>query len=518
MTKLFKNRRDFNSFKEHVGEAPPVIKAGIWCAYALKRLFGSRLDSVPILRMVDGSISALVAMHLDGGDLEKDAWVGPGTCRLHPHISEFQSVVVGSGPGGSVVARNESLNGRKVLLIEKGTVLNPAIPHHSPEQMKRFFESGGQELILAIPPIPFAQGSVLGGGSEINSGLYHRLPEFLRKQWIQFAESTESQWVSSERKVEEILKVSRQSVDSLGVYALSPIAALAKNLGWDFDLIPRWRTYGNQDFVHHGMSTTYLAEANDSGTVTLLGHEVVRIKSARERVEISIKGSSCSHIVTAETLCLAAGTVGTPQILWRSRLAKRRDFTFRFHAMIREVAQFDRDVNDLHDIDPYQAWSHEEGVKIGAAVSTPKLLEATLASKAIDEVGDYKKIGVYYASIASEGASGFLSLGRRLYPYFVPSKAMVQKIKATKTLLGEALESVGATILGRDATSISTVHIFGSIALGSNRLIDANGFLVASHGRIFIRDASLLPTHPTVNPQGPLLHLIDVLEEIRLNG
>ena len=66
--------------------------------------------------------------------------------------------------------------------------------------------------------------------------------------------------------------------------------------------------------------------------------------------------------------------------------------------------------------------------------------------------------------------------------------------------------NVGATnVLGKITTpSISTVHIFGSLPLGSNKLLDNNGFLNNSMHRIRVCDASLLPSAPKVNPQGPI--------------
>ena len=93
-------------------------------------------------------------------------------------------VVIGSGPGGAVTAATLASAGRDVLLIEEG----PDLPQSSCtpfsfEEMKQKYRSGGITASFGKPSVAYAEGSCVGGGSEVNSGLYHRAPASVIEQW-----------------------------------------------------------------------------------------------------------------------------------------------------------------------------------------------------------------------------------------------------------------------------------------------------------------------------------------------
>jgi hypothetical protein len=515
--KIFSNQVDKDSFFSHVKSAHPLTRFGIYTALALKYTFGAKLGRVPVLKIVDGSISALVKMH--EGSVNTASLAGSKDCDFQGYSDFLDLIVVGSGPGAGIVALKNQQIGKSVLVIEKGTELDHSVPHHSPEQMKYFFESGGQELIFSVPPIPFAQGSVLGGGSEINSGLYHRLPSKILENWLQKTGISSELWHKAELEVERDLYVASQSFESLGIYSDSPIARMQENLNWEGGLIPRWRTYRGHSFTHHGMVSTYIERAKEHGAVISSNHFVDRIRLIDGGVEVVVKCATGIHKVRARQVCLAGGTIGSPTLLWRSRLARPSDFRFSFHAMVREIARFGRDVSDLNDIDPFQAWSASNEYKIGAAVSTPRLLAATLASKGLPlpKLEAMSKLGVYYISLKSRGKNGLFAFGSRLVPYFWPDKIMKESLLDAQRILRGAIESTGGEALGNSGPSVSTVHIFGSLPIGETTVVDNQGMVKGTGGRVFVRDGSLLPSHPSVNPQGPLMHLIYSLEEERLN-
>ena len=86
-------------------------------------------------------------------------------------------LVVGSGPGGAVVAATLAEAGREVLMLESGAAetLDPH-PPFSAAEMTAKYRAGGMTAIVSRPPVNYVEGECLGGGSEINSGLHHRLP------------------------------------------------------------------------------------------------------------------------------------------------------------------------------------------------------------------------------------------------------------------------------------------------------------------------------------------------------
>lgn len=514
---VFNSRGSYERFNEHLGEASTFVRIGAITALTLRRIFGAGLTKIPVLSKLNGPIMALAAMH----NFELPSSTGRGA-TVQQLACEFDArarwdlVVAGSGPGGAITASKASESGESVLVVEMGTWIDSEVPHHTPEQMRRFFRFGGQEVAISLSPLPFAQGMTVGGGSEINSGLYHRLPESVLPDWLsRLGDIGPIDYEDAAAAVENRLFVQKQERSSLGVYENSPIVEIGSHLGWTGGVVPRWRTYEGTRFRHHGMSETYLQDAMSHGAKLLVEHKVTSYSLVGDRVRVELTGKSCKHHIDAATLCLSAGTIGTPEILWRSGTAKAKDFSFGFHAMLREAAVFDRDVNDLHDIDPHQTWSKDAKRKIGAAVGTPQLLASTLATKNVDYDGEFSRVGTYYISTPFIGKSGMIPLGANLVPYFSVDAKMKEELHQCALILRNSLIEVGGQPLGALNSSISTVHIFSSLPLGQNHVLDRYANVLNSDGRVFVRDASILPSAPLVNPQGPLMHLVTMLEAKR---
>ena len=45
------------------------------------------------------------------------------------------------------------------------------------------YKNAGLTAMLGSPVVNYAEGSCVGGGSEVNSGLYHRLPADILDEW-----------------------------------------------------------------------------------------------------------------------------------------------------------------------------------------------------------------------------------------------------------------------------------------------------------------------------------------------
>lgn len=522
MKSLFTRPESRETFQAHVQLASPLVRVGVKLAMILRIIIGPKASLVPIVRAACGPLESLLALHnAPPRGLSNLSSAKHSKCEVTTAMSQaiWDLIVAGSGPGGSITAALNANEGLSVLIAESGHEVDPRIPHHSASQMMAEFKFGGQELVLAPAPVPFAQGKSWGGGSEINSGLYHHLPASVGKFWQERTLLGPEAFKNAVEEVESRVPIYVQPNESLGCYLDSPIKSIGKLFNWEARIVPRWRKYREQDFFHYGMSSTYLRHAIDMGASRALGHTVVSLdtKSSQPNVNVILKGNSCLHVIQAKKVCLAAGVIGTPEILWRSKLAKVREFRFGFHAMIREVAEYDRIVNDTVDIDPHQTWSHDNKYKIGAAVSTPELLAATLAQKNIPYPRHPKSCAAFYISFASSGRSGMLGFRNRLYPYFTASKTMTQQANEAGILLREGISQTGGNCLGSPKNSYSTVHVFGSLPIGESNVVDFSGIVRGTRGSVFVRDASILPSAPLVNPQGPLMHLVTALERRRIS-
>src|SRR5580704_5574080 len=93
-------------------------------------------------------------------------------------------LVVGSGAGGAVTAATLAESGMSVLVAEEGEhVPQGEVSAFSLEQMGRQYRSGGLTSTLGRPPIAYAEGCCVGGGTEVNSGLYHVAPPSVLAEW-----------------------------------------------------------------------------------------------------------------------------------------------------------------------------------------------------------------------------------------------------------------------------------------------------------------------------------------------
>ena len=120
-------------------------------------------------------------------------------------------VVIGSGPGGATTAHVLAQHGKDVLLLEEG----PDLPLESCapfgiQEMVQKYRAGGLNLTFGNVKVAFAEGCTVGGGSEINSGLYHRTPPEILERWrndFQVRESLESDLLPHFQYCEEALGV-----------------------------------------------------------------------------------------------------------------------------------------------------------------------------------------------------------------------------------------------------------------------------------------------------------------------
>ena len=524
VSKIFCSAEAEYNFKNHVSQADSIVTISVNFGIFLLRSMGQNLRNIPILKLFYRPTMSLVSMHnlaaMNGLSLAGQEVLSDNTleecCSIDSSERVRDLIIIGSGPGGAIAVRDASESNLDFLVIEKGKRVNRAIPSHSVEQMARHFRAGGQELVLSWPLITFAQGESWGGGSSINSGLYHGIPNRVADEWAKVLGISVQDLNSFQPKVARYLNVEKQGPNELGLYEDSPIIKMKENLGWSGGVIPRWRKYhGSESYSHYGVAETLLENVPRKRIV--LEHEVKSLKVLDDKVRLKVVGKNCSHYLFAYNVCISAGVIATPKILIRSKLAKPKDFYFQFHAMVKEIGRFPTEVNNLIDIDPHQIWSDDLTMKIGAAVGTPELLTAIMESKGIAVRSDFSNLCSLYVSVPSYGRNGLLSIGGNILPYSAPNKFMKKSLRNAQEILRKCVVDAGGELLGDDSLSVSTVHVFGSIPIGRSRLIDDRGYLNGTGKRVYIRDASLLPTHPLVNPQGPLMQMLEALSASQKN-
>lgn len=95
-----------------------------------------------------------------------------------------QVLVVGSGPGGAVVAKELAEAGLDVILVEEGPPLRPAdFRQELTQTMNRMIREGGVRSTRGNVFMPTLQAIGLGGGTLVNSAICLRAPGFILDKW-----------------------------------------------------------------------------------------------------------------------------------------------------------------------------------------------------------------------------------------------------------------------------------------------------------------------------------------------
>ena len=424
----------------------------------------------------------------------------------------YDTIVVGSGPGGSVAALRLIENNEDVLIIESGGAYDPeTIAHHSLAQTNLQFYKQGMNFCYGNVPMLFAEGSTYGGGSEVNSGLYFKLTEPYKSIFLEKANITVDEWNYVEKKVEKMISVQHAppgSFDNLE----SALIDGSNNCDLICEEIPRWREY-NPAEEHKSMQASYLKLAEKEGLSVITQTEVMKIKPEREFINILAKKDNKVLNFRSKKIVLSAGTIGTPKILKNSGLISN-SINFNFHPMTRCVVDYGKKINHGDLFPPYQAWTKDYKFKFGYSVSTYPFVKATLASLGkYDEIPEPSRLVSYFSSTVLDNSYGRLfSFRGKLVPFTYISRKDKRKIKEGFEILKKLLRSTSVKKVWphKGLSPMTTVHIFGSLPIGKNKNLGANGELLKD-SRIKISDASILPTAPWGNPQAVMMVLNEIL-------
>ena len=195
---------------------------------------------------------------------------------------EYEVAVIGSGPGGAVTFSELTKQGINVCLLEVGEDhYRDKIEEFSIEELTKKYKHKGMTSSLGIPTVNYVEGQCLGGGSEVNSGLYHRTPDYLLTDWQQklnIAGLNLDTVNSYFLEVEEMISV-QKTPSSLIPKSSYKLLEGAANLGWQCDEIPRWYSYKDKIPQKNSMSRTLLKEYKSN---IFTAHKVTHLKRNKD--------------------------------------------------------------------------------------------------------------------------------------------------------------------------------------------------------------------------------------------
>jgi choline dehydrogenase-like flavoprotein len=457
---------------------------------------------------------------------------------------DTEVLVVGSGAGGATTAAVLAEAGRRVTVVEEGPRVDPdAHRPFSLGEMAAKYRHHGASAALGAPPIAYAEGRCVGGSTEINSGLWHRLPSDVAAEWRGTHGIDELGPAVLDRYADRV--ESWLSVASLP--AAPPVSSAllergATKLGWRAVEVPRAVRYEPDGrAVKQTMSRTVLPRAVDSGARVVADCRVDRLRLGADR---RVEGADCRRrrpdgtverfSVTADHVFVCGGAVQTPALLQRSGIRGRVGAGLKVHPTIKIAARFPHPVDHV-DVPVHRVVEFAPDLALGGSASRRGQIGLALADSgaaAGPALDGWENVFVYYAAIRSDAGGRVVAvpgLAAPLVTYRL-TDGDLSRLARGLVLLGELLLAAGAVELypsvsgaavarrpadlagwwdavDRRRTSLMTVHLTSSVRMGQDpRRSGADSFgRVWGHPNLRVNDASLLPDAPGVNPQAAIM-------------
>lgn len=472
----------------------------------------------------------------------------PGAVPLGSDMRKVEVAVIGAGPGGAVTAMLLAEAGYDVLLVEEGPHLPlESSPHFSRGEIVQKYRNGGVTVGFGAAKTAYVEGRCVGGGSEVNRGLYARAsPEVLAVWRRDFAIDglTDAEMQFHHEACEQVVQVA--PLPGMAPPLSIKLRAGAERLGWKVEAVPRLVRYQQESATgrligrKQSMTETVVPRFLRAGGQLLSDVRVQRLTrcAGHWRVRMVHSGSegvmrACDLI--AETVFLACGAIQTPALLRKSGITRNVGNNLRFHPMAKLVAAFSEEVNPPGQLDPvHQVKQFDPRFSMGCSMSSPPLLALSLAEHSghLAEVDrNWRHMGNYY--VQATGGVGVI----RTLPGFNDPLVRVRYTQADMRDLGEGLRKLGECMFAAgavalypgiagvpvlrsmadleripsempaDRANLTALHLFSTCPMGENEFRCATDSFGRVRGvdALYVTGSAILPGPTVVNPQGSVM-------------
>jgi choline dehydrogenase-like flavoprotein len=481
-------------------------------------------------------------------------------------------VVVGSGPGGAVVAKELAEAGHEVILLEEGPPFGKKdFRQEAGLSLHRTLREGGMRTARGSQFIPTMQAIALGGGSLVNSAICARSPAWVFERW---AERTGITGLTREaldphyERVERFLGVAPTPMDVQGERNLR-FKKGCDALGISSE--PTWRNVagckgsaecftGCRNGAKKSTDVSYVPAAIRAGAraltsvraeqVKIRGHRAVGV---RGRVVAPFTGEP-SYVVDidAKVVVLAAGCMATPLLLARSGIPDEGGYIgkeLQLHPGLAIMAIFS------DPIDPWVGATQgyhslhflDEGIKLEVLWSPPAVLAARLpglGNEYKDHLLNYNRMAPFDVIIAADESRGSVRPKKSLLTStswdpdirFELAPADVALLQRGLAILSDICWAAGAEAIlpglhgvperitskresellrtkrleGRDMITAAN-HAFGTTRMSrrpGDGVVDEHGRCHAVDG-LYVADTGIFAGSPAVNPMLTCMALAD---------
>jgi choline dehydrogenase-like flavoprotein len=345
---------------------------------------------------------------------------------------ECDVVVVGTGAGGAVVAKELAERGVAVLMLEEGRYFSRKdFIRRSLPATRQLYKNGGLTGVVGNCVIPIPLGKSVGGSTTINTGTCLRAPDWILERWRTehgldaFTPDTLGRFYD---KVESILEVAPSSAAAVGAPA-EVVRRGAEKLGWKHFAVPRNAPgcdgqgvcqWGCPTDAKRSMNISYVPLALSRGAQLVTGvrvHEVI-VENGRA---VGVRGASASGqtlSVRARGVILACGSLATPVMLLKQGLANESGQVGRnltIHPATSVSAVFDEDIRGFnrvpqgYGVDEF----HREGMLIlgaGAPLDMGANMFPFVGERYMSLMSRYDRIASFGVMV-EDGPNGRVLLG-----------------------------------------------------------------------------------------------------------
>lgn len=430
-------------------------------------------------------------------------------------------LVIGSGAGGAFTASVLSKKGGQVLVIEEGPYVMPEHTHTSiTGSFMSVWRNGGAMPTVGNGNLVYAEGRCVGGTTMINAGLITPPEEKAIEEWGERFEMEDISYgtvLQYHKQVEQILNahILNDVENKSGQYFKHGAEKLGIK-GQNVKVAAQQNEQGK--LVKNNMQKTCLKTAVQSGAKIIPNCRAVRLKIGHGKV----KEVDCVYTdhrekqkkitIKCRAVWICAGASQTPLLLRRSGITKNIGNNLRFHPMQKMIAEFRDPIDAYKDIMPsYQIKDPEGKITIGASLSLPPFIATGLLEQWPNIFTDkIRHMAIYYVALHSS-ARGQIRNTPVLNGYTVKynlNQGDRQCLRDGMEKLTKILRASGAVNIHKPKNdNLTAVHAFSSCPMGENKKICALDSYGKVHGynNIYVNDASMLPTSPGGNPQGPIM-------------
>ncbi|KAJ0418552.1 hypothetical protein BJY00DRAFT_178063 [Aspergillus carlsbadensis] len=330
-----------------------------------------------------------------------------------PEMIETDVIIIGSGCGGGVAAKNLAEAGKRVIVVEKGYSFSPRqFPMRPNEGFNNLFDSAGA-VTNDEGSMGVLYGSTWGGGGTVNWSASLQTQGYVRREWanrgLPFFTSLEFQ--NSLDRVCERMGVSAEATNHNKANRM--ILEGARKLGYSAKAVPQ-NTGGETHYCGHctlgchsggkkGPIETFLMDAANAGATFIEGFNVERVlfsKKKAGRVASGVLGTWVSRdahfgvsgvgavkrkvIIRAKKVVVSGGSLHSPLLLLRSGIKNTNiGRNLHLHPVAIATAVFDETlrpwegacltavVNEFEDSDGQGHGAKIEGVSMLPAAILP---------------------------------------------------------------------------------------------------------------------------------------------------